>query len=372
MLGLTLEPTLGIVRRNANPLSIFPTGLFTWHDVQDLTAMFADMSGTVATVGQPVAVVLDKCKGATFGPEKVTPGAFAGGTGWTATSLGGTAVAASGALTQSGTYTNGRLYKLSFTAVVTSGSLAVTIAGGASLPVTTSGAKTLFLIAGASGGISFAATSFTGSIDLCSACEALGAPMYQTTTAQCPILRQAANGRYYLETDGITHNMLTPSVDLSAGDKVALFTAVRKQSDAALGVVVEHSTSVFNNAGSFGLLAPITAAANYGFITRGSAGQVTAPTANSFAAPITNVLTGLTDIAAPSATLRVNGAVAVTNNTTQGTGNFGNYPLYYFRRGGTSLPFNGRWFGDIGFAGVPTASQIAWAEAYYNSLSGAY
>jgi hypothetical protein len=38
----------------------------------------------------------------------------------------------------------------------------------------------------------------------------------------------------------------------------------------------------------------------------------------------------------------VNSVQAASDSTSQGTGNYGNYPLYLFRRGGTSLPFNGR------------------------------
>jgi hypothetical protein len=57
-----------------------------WYDPSDLSTLFQDPAGTtpVTTPGQTVALMLDKSKGLTLGPELVTNGGFDdGSTGWT-------------------------------------------------------------------------------------------------------------------------------------------------------------------------------------------------------------------------------------------------------------------------------------------------
>ena len=42
----------------------------------------------------------------------------------------------------------------------------------------------------------------------------------------------------------------------------------------------------------------------------------------------------------------------------QGTGNYGNYPLYIGRRGGAALPFNGHIYGLIGIGKLVSDNEI--------------
>jgi hypothetical protein len=66
-------------------------------------------------------------------------------------------------------------------------------------------------------------------------------------------------------------------------------------------------------------------------------------------------------------------AVDGTSSTAdKGTGNFGNYPLYIGRRGGTSSPFNGHLYSLIIRGAQSTDAQIVSAETYVNSKTGAY
>jgi hypothetical protein len=65
----------------------------------------------------------------------------------------------------------------------------------------------------------------------------------------------------------------------------------------------------------------------------------------------------------------VNG-VAVTSATDQGTGNFGNYPLYFGRRGGSTLPFNGREYQTIIRGAASSALQITQAERFVGNKMG--
>jgi hypothetical protein len=119
-------------------------------------------------------------------------------------------------------------------------------------------------------------------------------------------------------------------------------------SDAGvLATVVESSASSGANSGAFGLFAPPSAAgANYRYRSRGTATSDAESPAN-FAAPITNVVTGISDIAADISTLRVNGTQEATSATDQGTGNYLTYPLYIGRRGGASNPLTGQIFSLI-------------------------
>ena len=149
---------------------------------------------------------------------------------------------------------------------------------------------------------------------------------------------------HYLGFDGVDDFMQTPTITPGA-DKAQVFAGVRKLSDAAAGILVESSVNRNTNNGAFTLAAPGTVAANYGFGTKGTNDSFQSVT--TFTAPITNVVTGVGDIAADTNIVRVNGVQAGSVTTDQGTGNYLAYPLYIGRRAGTTNPFNGQLFGLI-------------------------
>ena len=95
-------------------------------------------------------------------------------------------------------------------------------------------------------------------------------------------------------------------------------------------------------------------------------------TASPFAAPITNVTTGIGNISGDIATLRVNGVQAATSTADQGAGNFGNYPLFIGRRNNASLPFNGRLFSLIVRGAASSVTEIADTELWVNARTGAF
>jgi hypothetical protein len=70
---------------------------------------------------------------------------------------------------------------------------------------------------------------------------------------------------------------------------------------------------------------------------------------------------------------RINGAVptlAVASAGPAGTGNFGNYPLYIGRRGGTTLPFNGHIYGLIVRGAATTDAKITQTEKWLAKKTG--
>jgi hypothetical protein len=153
---------------------------------------------------------------------------------------------------------------------------------------------------------------------------------------------------------------------------VQVFAGVRKLSDAAVGAVVEASASLNANNGAFLLAAPITTSGpNFNFASKGTT-QV-GQTAIGFTSPVSAVLTGIGDISAPLATFRANGVQVATSSSTQGTGNYLAYPIYIGRRGGSSLPFNGRLYSLIvRFGPNLTTGQITATESWVNGKIGAY
>lgn len=194
----------------------------------------------------------------------------------------------------------------------------------------------------------------------------------QSTSLSRPTYQVDSNGRGYLLFDGSDDFLITPTITPGT-DKAQVFAGVRKLSDATIGFLAELSSSASANTGSWAVRAPGgSGVGSYAFNTRGSAGLVT-PGALGYNAPITNVLTCISDIAADTAIIRVNGVQASSDAADQGTGDYLAYPAYIGRRGGTSLPFNGRIYSLIcRFGSNLTADQIAQTEAWVNSKTGAY
>ena len=196
----------------------------------------------------------------------------------------------------------------------------------------------------------------------------------QATAAKRPVLKQDANGKYYLLFDGVDDALATGSIDFTATDKMTVVAGVRKLSDAAVGMIVELSASESGNSGTFNTYAP--GASYYAGFSSGSARN--GRRFDTYAAPITNVIAeSLTTSAVGSSgavQARINTSVNSGGSlvTNVSTGNYGNYPLYIGSRGGTSLPFNGHLYSLIIRGAQSTNAQIASAETYVNSKTGAY
>jgi hypothetical protein len=195
----------------------------------------------------------------------------------------------------------------------------------------------------------------------------------QATAASRPILRQTAGGLYYLEFDGTDDFLVTGNIDFSATDEMTVIAGVRKLSDAASASLVELSASDSANAGTFAVYAPSASGQpRYQYRSRGDASLSAAAFTNAaIAAPVTNVVTGLSDISGDSVALRINGAEVATSTNDQGAGNYGAaYPLHIGRRGGVSFPFNGQLYSLI-VRGLATAgTDLTDAESYVAGKTG--
>ena len=177
-----------------------------------------------------------------------------------------------------------------------------------------------------------------------------------------------------LRCDGVDDGMVTGSIDFTGTDKMFVCAGVRKLSDAAAGMFLELSVDRSNNAGSFDMRFPESTSRRISALSRGSAPvsstQQAYSDSSAYLSPVSLTISTINDIAGDSVLLRLGGALVSTATGDQGTGNYGNYPLYLFRRGGTSLPFNGLFYGAIIAGAAYSASQIASAERYLAGKSG--
>lgn len=284
-------------------------------------------------------------RGTPTGANLVTNGTFANADGWTLATgwaigggtLNATALAPLQAAAFAGaTITAGRVYRIVYTlSNHTAGGVGIRLGtgGGASYtdgtPRTTAGTFTEYITAGFSGAVEFVRrlADFTGSID--------NVEVHDVTA-------DVVTAPYWLQANGVNQWMQTGSIDFTGGDSMFVCAGVRKLSDAAVGLVMELSPNLNVNNGSFYIAAPLLAAtANYDFSAKGTSGADASYTNAAIAAPNTSVISGIADISSDTCLLRVNGVQRAASVVDQGTGNYGNYALYEFRRGGTLLPFNG-------------------------------
>ena len=195
------------------------------------------------------------------------------------------------------------------------------------------------------------------------------ATAYQKVVSSFDVTEAGKADCWYLGFDGSDDFLVTPTITPGT-DKAQVFAGVRKLSDAARGMLVELGNAP--GLQTWRIEAPDGPALQR-YLWNSSGSSSSSTVASGYAAPITNVLTCIGDIANDTAILRVNGAQAASSTGDQGTGNYLAYPAYIGRRGGTLLPFNGRIYSLIcRFGPNLTADQIAQTEAWVNSKTGAY
>jgi hypothetical protein len=193
---------------------------------------------------------------------------------------------------------------------------------------------------------------------------------YQANYSQYNVTEAGVASAYYLAFDGVDDGMATSAINFSATDAVTVFAGIRKLGTAASGLIVELSADLGSNIGTFALAGPANTNPNYFWSSRGTIAQSVTPI--GFPAPITNVLTGLGNVAADISTLRVNGTQVAENTGDQGVSNYLTYPLFIGRRGGATIPFNGNIYSLIVRGVESTTGQITSTESWVNGKTGAY
>ena len=385
MLGFALSPMAQALRRASGGAAAFDPAseMFgaseqgAWYDPSYLISMFQDSNGLVAAaVGQPVGRLMDRRIDSVY--QETTGIVWTKTAGDGALSVSGNQVTITGATTPTlvsrtaGSIPLGPgLAKLVVRADYTGATGVQAWIRG--IPNGLSNGVTTTLTAGLGNSSLERLDVSTGTVTFTVASLAYwrGNHATQGATAQKPVLRIDGNAKHYLEFDGIDDSLATLAVSFTTTAAVSLFAGVRKISDAAIGTIVELSASIAANNGAFLLSAPDSAAtATYSFDSKGTL-QVDA-VGTGFAAPLTSVLSASAAISADSAILRINGVQVDSDIGNQGTGNYGNYPIYIGRRGSATLPLNGSLYGLIVRGATTDAPTTLSAETYINSKTGAY
>jgi hypothetical protein len=194
---------------------------------------------------------------------------------------------------------------------------------------------------------------------------------YQRVTDRYNVTEAGVSSVSYLFFDGVNDSLATPSINFTSTDKMTVFAGVRKLSDAAIAILTELSSSVGSNAGSFYIAAPeSTSEKNFTFASRGSVLPGSPVKTGELAAPYSAVLGGIANISGDSMLIRVNGTQAATSSADQGTGTYGNYPLFIGARNSASLFFSGHLYSLIVRGAQSNTGQISAAEAWVANKTG--
>ena len=177
----------------------------------------------------------------------------------------------------------------------------------------------------------------------------------------------------YLKYNGSNSSLSTASINFTATAQMSAFSGLRKIS-VITAVWVELSTSVSTNNGSFLIDPPDSADNTIGVYVRGTILLGLPITSSTVISPATITSASQLAIATSGTTIsnNLNGSFINSSTGSTGTGNFGNYPLYFGSRAGTSFFFNGYEFQTIIVGKTLTATEISNTETYVNSKTKAY
>lgn len=195
-----------------------------------------------------------------------------------------------------------------------------------------------------------------------------GRHLVQASASAAPLWTTLpTNGKPAAFFDGVDDFLSLASLDLTATDKVTVFAGLRKMADTN-AIIAETSASSSSNPGAWRVSVNGNAE-NLFFLAGGTSS--TSLVRSGLASPFSAVLAGQSSIAAPLLGMRVNGMEAAST-VSQGTGTFGNHPLYIGRRAGTQLPWNGYLTSLVVLGRLATAEEIAAFEAAVNAQIGAW
>ena len=345
------------------PTDIFANGEpGVWYDPSDFSTMFQDSAGTVpvTAVEQPVGLMLDKSGNGNHAYQTTA-------TSRPVLSARVNQYLATETLATQNVTTLAAQYRLSFegTGTVTlSGTATGVYSAGSHLITCTAGTLT---------------STVSGSVtkaDLRVANDGANLPLYQRVNTTTDY--DTVGFPHYLRFDGVNDWLVTNTITITPEtDKVQVFAGVRKLSDAVgFGMLAELGVAGVSGPGRFNITVPATAGtATYFFASGGTVfpSSGVSAIASGYVSPITNVLAAVAEINQRVMRLRVNGTQAASSTTNQGSGNFLAYPLYIGRRGGTTLPFNGRLYSLIvRFGNNLPIETIEQSEAWINGKTGAY
>ena len=248
--------------------------------------------------------------------------------------------------------------------LTTAGPGSVTLSGAAS-GTYTAGSRIITCTAGT---LTLTVSGSVTQADLRVSNDGIGLPPYQRVVDANTY--DTTGFPLYLKFDGVDDWLQTAAVDCSGTDKITLAFAARKHADATAGELLGFSATPSLSAGGFGVLAPPSATPRVEVSVCGATNgyahvSSTAPETGVYVAGLN---LSIAEVANGKVSVRKNGAAVIPLQIGPGTGtgNFGSYPFYIGRRGGTSLPFNGRLYGLLIRGAATPDTTIAKVERYLN------
>jgi hypothetical protein len=205
--------------------------------------------------------------------------------------------------------------------------------------------------------------------DLRVANDGLGLPTYQRVNTSTDY--DTSGFLMYLLFDGSDDSMETQSINFTSTDKFTAFSGIRKFTDpSGVAQIFELSSNVNLVSGVFAHSFSLTN--KFVFVSKGSVAALAATTSATYDAPLTAVCVGTGDISGDRVTLSINSASVASSTSDQGSGNYGDYPLYIGSRGGATQYFSGRLYSLIVRGAATPAGVVSSIENYVNSKTKAY
>ncbi|WP_294346738.1 hypothetical protein [Prosthecochloris sp.] len=157
-------------------------------------------------------------------------------------------------------------------------------------------------------------------------------------------------------------------------DEVFVSAAIRKESDESNTALIELSNNYITNDYVFQLAAPSSSVnRSYRMASKGTIGENSGPILSKYAAPTSNVVTGISSISGNICLVRVDGVQEALGTDDQGVdGNYGNYNLYIGSRAGTSMFYKGRLYGILLVFDNPADTIITTIERELNRKAKIY
>ncbi len=181
----------------------------------------------------------------------------------------------------------------------------------------------------------------------------------------------------YLDIDGTDDNYITGSIDFTGTDKMTIWAGLRKVDDT-VRTLCELGVNSNSTQGAFIVTTGVNASfGRYSTMGTGSRLEPLSTYVGYFQselypAPDSAVITAQHDIAGDLSRIRRNGSStgAIDGTGDKGTGNFGNYPVYLFSRGGNQYRWRGQFYGMIIRGAATDTSLLEQTERYLNGKMG--
>lgn len=203
--------------------------------------------------------------------------------------------------------------------------------------------------------------------DLRVANDALNQPAYQRVNTSTDY--DTVGFKPYLKFNGVNQWLQTNSIDFSYTDK--MFVSVGGRKLGTSGAALVELSAIYSTNPAFAVFAPSTLKDAYGARSRGTA-TVVLDADGTQPSPVTTVFSVVCSISGPLVSLRLDGVQDAASTADQGTGNYGNYPLYIGARAGTSLLFNGNLHQLVVAGKQASDAEITATETFINQKTGAY